>query len=64
MEKIVWIDRVKNEDVSQRVKKARNVLNTINRRKGNCIGHVLHRNCHLNHVIEGKVKVTKTRKKT
>jgi hypothetical protein len=47
-----------------RVKEARNLLHTINRRKGNWIGHVLHRNCLLKYIIEGKMKVTKTRKKT
>jgi hypothetical protein len=29
---------------------------TIQRRKANWIGHVLHRNCLLTHVIEGEIK--------
>jgi hypothetical protein len=41
-----------------RVKEARKVLHTINRRKGNWIGRVLHRNWLLKYVIEGKIKVT------
>jgi hypothetical protein len=34
----------------------RNVLQTIERRKANWIGHILRRNCLLKHVIEGKVE--------
>jgi hypothetical protein len=37
-------------------KEQRNVLHEINKRKANCIGHILHRNCLLQKVIEGKVK--------
>jgi hypothetical protein len=33
-----------------------NILQTINRREANWIGHVLRRNCLLKHVIEGKVE--------
>jgi hypothetical protein len=50
MEKISWTDRVRNEEVLQRVKEKRN---TIKRRKANWIGHILRRNCLLKHVIEG-----------
>jgi hypothetical protein len=39
------------------VRKAnRNILNTIKRRKANWILHILHRNCLLKHVIEGKLE--------
>ena len=31
-------------------------LQTTRRRKANRIGHMLHRNCLLKHVIEGKIK--------
>jgi hypothetical protein len=34
----------------------RNVLHTVKRRKANWIGHILHRNCLINHVIEGKME--------
>jgi len=44
----------KNE-VLQRVKEERNILQTIIRRKANSIGHILHRNCLLKHIIEGKM---------
>jgi hypothetical protein len=40
--------------VSHRVKKDRNILHTA-KRKANWIGHILRRNCLLNHVIEGKI---------
>jgi hypothetical protein len=45
LEKIAWIDQVRNEKVLHRVKGKRNVLHTIKRRKGNwpsqsCIGSV------------------------
>jgi hypothetical protein len=45
-----------DEEVLQRVREERNILQTIKRRKANWIGHVLCRNCHLKHVIEGKIE--------
>jgi hypothetical protein len=56
MEKISWTDRVRNEEVLHRVKQERNSLHTIKRRKANWIGHILHRNCLLKHVIEGETE--------
>jgi hypothetical protein len=53
-EKICWSDRVRDEEVLQRVKEDRNMLQTIKRKKVNWIGHILPRNCLLKHVIEGK----------
>jgi hypothetical protein len=55
MEKISWTDRVRNEEVSHRVKTERNILNTTQRRKDNWIGHILCRNSLLKYVIEEKV---------
>ena len=49
-------DRVKNEEVSQRVKEDRNILHTIKRRKANWIGLTLHRNYLLIHFTEGKME--------
>ena len=40
----------------QRVKKERNFLQTIKRRKPDCIEHILRRTCLLKLVIEGKVE--------
>jgi hypothetical protein len=61
MEKIIWTDRVRNEEVLHRVKEERNILHTIIRRKANCVGHILRRNCLLKHVIEGKLEGRKDR---
>jgi hypothetical protein len=63
MEKISWIDRVRKEEVLHRVKENRNYLTYNKRRKVNWIGHILHRNCLLIHVTEGKRRDEKTRKK-
>jgi hypothetical protein len=52
---ISWTDRVRNEEVLQRVKKERNILHTVKRRKANWIGHILPRNCLLKYDIEGKI---------
>jgi hypothetical protein len=56
MEKISWIDFVRNEEVLLRIKEQRNILHEISRRKANWIGHILLRNCLLRQVIEGKIK--------
>ena len=56
MEKISWTERVRNEEVLLRVKEQRNILREISKRKANWIGHILRRNCLLQHVIEGKIK--------
>ena len=57
-EKLSLTDSVKNEEASQRVKEDRNILRTIKRRKVNWIGLILHRNCLLIHVTEGKMEWT------
>jgi hypothetical protein len=44
------------EEVLLRVKEQRNILHEINKRKANCIGHILRRNCLLQWVIEGNIK--------
>jgi hypothetical protein len=56
MKKISWTDRVRNEEVLHGVQEERNILHIIKRRKANWIGHMLHRNCLLKHMIEGKLK--------
>ena len=38
------------------VKKERNILHTVNRRKANWIGHILGRNCLVKGVIAGKIE--------
>jgi hypothetical protein len=39
-----------------RFKEDWNILQTIKRRKANWIGHILHRNCLLKHVVEEKIE--------
>jgi hypothetical protein len=56
MEKISWTEHVRNEEVFLRVKEQRNILHEIRKRKANWIGLILHRNCLLQRVIEGKIK--------
>jgi hypothetical protein len=60
---------VRNEEVLHRVKEQRNIQHEISKRKAKWTGHILLRNCLLQQVIEGKIKVgdrsdRKTRKKT
>ena len=56
MEKIIWTDHVRNEEVLLRVNEQRNILHEIRKRKANWIGHILRRNCLLKQAIEGKIK--------
>jgi hypothetical protein len=51
-----WTDHVRNKEVLLRVKELRNILYEISKQKPNWIGHILRRNCFLQHVIEGKIK--------
>jgi len=60
--KISWT-YVRNEEVLHRVKEDRNTLHTLKIRKANCIGHNLHSNCLLKHVVEGMIEVTGRRHK-
>ena len=56
IEKISWTDLVKNE-VLLRVKDKWSIK-SVKRKKANWIRHVLHRNCLLKHVIDGKIYMT------
>ena len=56
MDKISWTDHGRNEEVLLRVNEQMNILHEISKRKANWIGHILHRNCLLQRVIEGKIK--------
>ena len=51
MENISWNDRVRNGEVLQRIKEERKILHRVTRRKANCVGHILCRNCLIKHVI-------------
>jgi hypothetical protein len=54
--KISWTNHVRNEEALLRVKKHRNILHEITKRKANWIGHILLRNCLLQRVIEEEIQ--------
>jgi hypothetical protein len=56
MDKISWMNNVRSEDVLPSAKEERNIIDTTKGRKANWIGHILHRNCCLKHIIEGKIE--------
>ena len=56
MEKIVWTDHLRNEEVLLTVNEQRIILHEIGKRKANWISYILRRNCLLKQVIEGKIK--------
>jgi hypothetical protein len=58
LENMGWKYRVKNE-VLHRINEERNILHAIKRRRSNWICHILHRNCLLKRVIEGKMEGTR-----
>jgi hypothetical protein len=47
---------MRSKEVLCRVKDERNIIQTVNRRKADWIGHILCRNCLLEQVIEGKIE--------
>jgi hypothetical protein len=56
MVKIIWVFRVRNEEVFHRVKVERNALHKIKRRRTNWISHNLRTNCLPKRVIGGKIE--------
>jgi hypothetical protein len=52
---ISWTADERYEEVLHRAKEERNILHRIKRRKSNWNGHILHRNCLPNPVIEAKI---------
>jgi hypothetical protein len=57
MEKISWMDRVKNEELLHTVEEERNILQN-NKKKAAWIRHTLRKNFHLKHAMEGKIEGT------
>ena len=56
MEKIIWADSVKNDEVLQKIKEERNILLSIKRRKAKCICHMLRgTNCFIKHITKEKM---------
>jgi hypothetical protein len=56
MEKIIWTDHVRNEEVLLTVQEQRNNLHEIRKPKANWIGHILRRNYLLQQIIKGNIK--------
>jgi hypothetical protein len=56
VEKTISTEHVRNEEVLQRDKEERNILQTVKGRKVNWIGHILCKNCILKDVMEGKIE--------
>jgi hypothetical protein len=56
MEKIIWTDHVRNEDVLLRVKKQKNILHEIRKRNANWIGHILRRTAFYNGLLKERYK--------
>jgi hypothetical protein len=55
-EKTISTEHVRNEEVLQRDKEERNILQTIKVRKVNWIGHILCGNCIVKNVMEGRIE--------
>jgi hypothetical protein len=54
LETISYTDRDTYEEGLQRVKEERNILQAMKRKTAKGTGHILSRNCRLQHAIEGK----------
>jgi hypothetical protein len=54
IEKIIWTDHVRNEEMLRRLKGDRNIRHTVKRWKANWIGYT-HRIFFLKHVNEGRI---------
>ena len=59
MEKIKWSEKVNNEQILERIREKRKLLNNTPRRKANSIGHTLRKNCLLHDAIEGQMTKVK-----
>jgi len=55
MLKIIWSNRVTNEEVLGRIKEKRQIWKTITKRRDNMIGHTLYHYSLLKLIIEGYV---------
>jgi hypothetical protein len=56
MEKISWTDHVRNKEVLLRVKKQRNILHEIRKRKANWIGHICVETAFYNGLLKERYK--------
>ena len=56
MEKIIWTDCVRYEEILSGVKEERNILHTVTETKANLIGQISRRNCLLKYITGGKIR--------
>ena len=56
MEKIIWTDHVRSEEVLLRVKEQRNILHEISERKVNWIGHICVETAFYNMLLKERYK--------
>jgi len=56
MEEISWTVRFGIGEVLHRAKEDRDIVHTVQRRKGNWIGHILRRYCLVKHVSERNIE--------
>jgi hypothetical protein len=52
MEKKIWTDPVRKEEVLLRVNEQRNILLEISKRKAKCIGHILRMSAFYNGLLK------------
>ena len=52
MDKIIWIDRVRNEEVLLRVDEQRYILHEISKRKAKWFGHIFVENAFYNRLLK------------
>ena len=55
MERVKWINKIKNAVLLEKVRKGRTMLELIKKRKINWLDHWLRRNCLLNDSLEGMI---------
>jgi hypothetical protein len=56
IEKTIWTNHVRNEEMLHGVKKERNILHTVKRSKANWIGHILCNNSFYNTLLKEREK--------
>ena len=56
MERISWTEMVTNEEVLQRINEKRNLMDTIEKRRGKMIGHLIRHDRFINNIMEGKIE--------
>jgi hypothetical protein len=54
MEKIVCINHLRNEEALHKVQEGMNILHTIKNREASRLVHILHSDCLVKHIIEGR----------